>query len=145
MTPRALVVDDEPQMLSIVSFALETQGFECLSVANTARAWEHLAAHNVNPLVLDIMTPTGSGIDLVKRNRARGDDVPIILLTALGDEEDRIAGLEAGADDYVTKPFSPPRVSGAPRPQRLSEYWTRANCISTWIGAPPHGRANPSP
>lgn len=107
MTPRALVVDDEPQMLSIVSFALETQGFECLSIANTARAWEHLAAHSVNLVVLDIMTPTGSGIDLVKRIRARGDDVPIILLTALGDEEDRIAGLEAGADDYVTKPFSP--------------------------------------
>ena len=107
MTPRALVVDDEPQMLSIVSFALQTQGFECLSVANTARAWEHLAAHSVNLVVLDIMTPTGSGIDLVKRIRARGDDVPIILLTALGDEEDRIAGLEAGADDYVTKPFSP--------------------------------------
>lgn len=115
MTPRALVVDDEPQMLSIVSFALETQGFEWLSVANTARAWEHLASHRVNLLVLDIMTPTGSGIDLVKRIRARGDDVPIILLTALGDEEDRIAGLEAGADDYVTKPFSPPRV-GAARP-----------------------------
>lgn len=107
MTPRALVVDDEPQMLSIVSFALQTQSFECLSVANTARAWEHLAAHSVNLVVLDIMTPTGSGIDLVKRIRARGDDVPIILLTALGDEEDRIAGLEAGADDYVTKPFSP--------------------------------------
>ena len=52
MTPRALVVDDEPQMLSIVSFALQTQGFECLSVANTARAWEHLAAARPSTSIL---------------------------------------------------------------------------------------------
>lgn len=107
MSPRALIIDDEPQMLSIVAFALQTQGFDCSTAPNTARAWEHLSTKPVDLLVLDIMTPTGSGIDLVKRIRGRGDGVPIILLTALGDEEDRIAGLEASADDYVTKPFSP--------------------------------------
>lgn len=107
MTPHALIIDDEPQMLSIVAFALQTQGFTCSTAPNTARAWEFLSARTADLLILDIMTPTGSGIDLVKRIRGRGDSVPIILLTALGDEEDRIAGLEAGADDYVTKPFSP--------------------------------------
>lgn len=107
MKPRALIVDDEEQMLSIVAFVLDTQGFECETVPSTARARERLAVSSFDLLILDVMTPTGSGIDLVRAIRARGDTIPIILLTALGDEEDRIAGLEAGADDYVTKPFSP--------------------------------------
>ncbi|QWW19745.1 response regulator transcription factor [Schaalia sp. 19OD2882] len=111
MSPHALAVDDEPQMLSIISFALETQGFTCATAPNTARAWDYMRAHRVDLVILDVMTPTGSGIDLTRRIRGAGSHVPIILLTALGDEEDRIAGLEAGADDYVTKPFSPREVA----------------------------------
>ena len=89
MKPIALVCDDEPQMLSIVSFALETQGFECVTAPSTARPQDLLDARSFDLLILDVMTPTGSGVDLVKRIRAAGDAVPVILLTALGDEEDR--------------------------------------------------------
>lgn len=106
-SPVALIVDDEKQMLSIVSFALEVQGFEFHTAQNIADAWRILHSHEIDIVVLDVMMPSGSGIELTKRIRAMSSDIPIILLTALGGEKDRIAGLEAGADDYVTKPFSP--------------------------------------
>lgn len=150
MKPTALVCDDEPQMLSIVSFALETQGFECATAPSTARAQDLLDARSFDLLVLDVMTPTGSGVDLVKRIRAAGNAVPVILLTALGDEEDRIRGLEAGADDYVTKPFSPRELAlraqavvrrAAPaRADRTLEAGALAidaeRRAATWRGAP---------
>lgn len=106
-SPVALIVDDEKQMLSIVSFALEVQGFEFHTAQNITDAWRILNTHKIDIVVLDVMMPSGSGIELTKRIRAMSTDIPIILLTALGGEKDRIAGLEAGADDYVTKPFSP--------------------------------------
>lgn len=105
--PTALIVDDEKQMLSIVSFALEVQGFAFTEAHNVGDAWRILTSQKIDILILDVMMPSGSGVDLVKRIRAASNNVPIMLLTALGDEKDRIAGLEAGADDYVTKPFSP--------------------------------------
>lgn len=152
MKPIALVCDDEPQMLSIVSFALETQGFECVTAPSTARPQDLLDARSFDLLILDVMTPTGSGVDLVKRIRAAGDAVPVILLTALGDEEDRIRGLEAGADDYVTKPFSPRELAlraqavvrrAAPAPAR-ADRGLEAGALAigadrrtaTWRGAP---------
>ena len=107
MKPVALVVDDELQMISIVSFALEVQGFDCVEASTVPDAWRVLTSQRIDIVVLDVMMPSGSGVDLVKRMRASAIDVPIILLTALRGEKDRIAGLEAGADDYVTKPFSP--------------------------------------
>ncbi|PHP53259.1 response regulator transcription factor [Actinomyces ruminis] len=103
----ALVVDDEPQMLYVVTFALETQGFECLTAPDAETAWEMASTRDLDLVVLDVMLPGGSGVDLCRRLRGTGSQVPIILLTAMRDEPDRIAGLEAGADDYVTKPFSP--------------------------------------
>lgn len=105
--PVALIVDDEKQMLSIVSFALEVQGFDHVEADNVSDAWRILNSQKIDIVVLDVMMPSGSGVDLAKRIRAASNEVPIILLTALGEENDRIAGLEAGADDYVTKPFSP--------------------------------------
>ncbi|WP_103062932.1 response regulator transcription factor [Actinomyces qiguomingii] len=105
--PVALVVDDEPQMRYVVTFALETQGFECLTAPDAQTAWEMLSARAVDLVVLDVMLPGDSGVKLCQRLRGTGNQVPIILLTAMRDEPDRIAGLEAGADDYVTKPFSP--------------------------------------
>ncbi|ADH92843.1 DNA-binding response regulator [Arcanobacterium haemolyticum] len=107
MKPRALVVDDEAQMVSIVTFALETQDFTCESATTPASAWELLQRNHYDLVVLDVLMPRGSGIDITRRMRAAGIATPVILLTALGQESDRIAGLEAGADDYVTKPFSP--------------------------------------
>lgn len=105
--PLALVVDDEEQMLAIVTFALSTQGFATRTASDVASAWQLLTTTQFDLVVLDIMLPHGSGLDLTRRIRARSLQPPIILLTALGEEHNRIAGLEAGADDYVTKPFSP--------------------------------------
>ncbi len=104
--PLGLVVDDEPQMRYVITFALETQGFRCVSAADAESAWELVSEESFDLVVLDVMLPGLGGGELCRRLRAAAA-VPIILLTALGDEEDRIAGLEAGADDYVTKPFSP--------------------------------------
>lgn len=107
MSGLALVVDDEVQMVSIVAFALETQGFSCLTAGSMREAWDYLLSHDVEIAVIDVMLPDGSGIDLTRRVRSAGLHTAVILLSALSDETDRIRGLEVGADDYVTKPFSP--------------------------------------
>ncbi|WP_420176294.1 response regulator transcription factor [Luteococcus sp. OSA5] len=104
--PRALVVDDETQMLGIVGFALETQGFEVVSARSAEQAWSRLRAEHFDLLVLDVTLPGASGVQLCERVRVTSD-VPVMMLTARTTEQDRIAGLLAGADDYVTKPFSP--------------------------------------
>lgn len=104
--PTALVVDDEEQMLMIVSFALQTQGFECVTAQSAQEALAELQKRDFDLAVIDVMLPGGSGIELTRTIR-QTSALPIILLTALSDESHRIAGLEAGADDYVVKPFSP--------------------------------------
>lgn len=104
--PLVLVVDDEPQMVAIITFALETQGFATLAAIDAAAAWQLLTFHHVDLVVLDVMLPDSSGRDLCRRITTRLG-TPVILLTALSDSEDRVRGLEAGADDYVTKPFGP--------------------------------------
>lgn len=103
---RVLVVDDESQMVSIVSFALETQGFETVTARSAELAWQIVTTSTVDLLVLDVMLPGASGVQLCERIRANYD-IPVILLTARTEEEDRLKGLLAGADDYITKPFSP--------------------------------------
>lgn len=105
--PVALVVDDEPQMRAIITFALETQGFECLEAGDAAAAWHVVEHRPLDLVVLDVMMPGEDGLALCRRVRAGGHDVPVILLTAKGEVRHRVDGLEAGADDYLTKPFSP--------------------------------------
>lgn len=102
----ALVVDDEPQMLDIVTFALETQGFSAISSKDAESAWHHFRGRHFDLVVLDVMLPQASGLSLCRRIRETSD-VPVLLLTAKSGAQDRIAGLEAGADDYVIKPFHP--------------------------------------
>ncbi|UBU11503.1 response regulator transcription factor [Nonomuraea gerenzanensis] len=106
----ALVVDDEPQMTAIVAFALETQGFTVYTAHDGATALNVLRTREVDLVVLDVLMPALDGLTLCERIRARSD-VPIMLLTALAQHEDVIAGLERGADDYVTKPFHPREVA----------------------------------
>lgn len=103
---RVLVVDDEPQMLDIVSFALETQSFEVDTAPDAETAWGLFECGSYQLAVLDVMLPGESGVDLCRRIREAGS-TPVLLLTARSDVRDRIAGLEAGADDYVIKPFHP--------------------------------------
>ncbi len=106
--PLILVVDDEAAMVSIVTYALRAQGFRTVSAADTAQARRLLenGDETVDLVVLDVMLPRESGVDLCRHIRA-ATDIPVILLTAKGEIDDRVKGLEAGADDYVVKPFSP--------------------------------------
>lgn len=104
--PLALVVDDEPSMRDIVTFALETQDFETCTASSAEAAWALLHERSVDLVVLDVMLPGLSGVELCRRI-AQGSGIPVILLTALGETSRRIAGLEAGASDYIAKPFHP--------------------------------------
>lgn len=115
-SPLAFIVDDEPAMLDIVSFALETQGFRWEGFRSAEGAWQALARTRPDLFVLDVMLPGMSGIALCTRIRAT-TDIPVMLVTAKGESADRIAGLEADADDYVVKPFHPREL--ALRAQRL--------------------------
>ncbi|MFE7605259.1 response regulator transcription factor [Brachybacterium paraconglomeratum] len=105
-TPLVLVVDDEEQMTAIISFALETQGLRTVVAKDAPSARAMLETEPIELIVLDVMLPGESGIELCRSLRETSD-VPVILLTALGEVDDRVAGLTAGADDYLTKPFSP--------------------------------------
>jgi len=103
---RIVVVDDEPSLLKIVRYALEQEGFEVHTSGNADGG--AFLIDEVDPalVILDVMLPGKSGLDLAREIR-QTSNVPIIILSARGDEVDRILGLEFGADDYVTKPFSP--------------------------------------
>jgi len=101
-----LVVDDEPIVREVVARYLEREGYRTLEAADGNRARELLERQGPNLVVLDIMLPGTDGLALCRWIRARSD-VPVIMVTARGEETDRIVGLELGADDYMTKPFSP--------------------------------------
>ena len=105
--PLILIVEDDARTRTLLEQYLKEQGFSAVSVANGRRIDETLAAHPVKLMILDLMLPGEDGLSICRRLRARGEDVPIIILTAKGDEVDRVVGLEIGADDYVPKPFSP--------------------------------------
>ncbi len=102
---RILVADDEPDILESVVYALEREGFEVETAVTGPEALDAARAGNYEILLLDVMMPEMSGLDVCRVVRAESD-VPIILLTAKDAEIDRVLGLELGADDYVTKPFS---------------------------------------
>ena len=103
--PRVLVVEDEAAIVEAVSYALELEGFQVSSAAGGREGLE--AARRLNPsvVILDVMLPGMSGLDVCRQLR-RESDVPIIMVTAKEGEADKVAGLELGADDYMTKPFS---------------------------------------
>ena len=98
-----LVVDDEPQMVEIVKFALETQGFQTVTAGSAEEGWKIVESTHLDLLVLDVMLPGRSGLTLCWRVREHSD-TPVLLLTARGEAPDRLAGFEAGAGDYVVKP-----------------------------------------
>lgn len=108
--PRVLVVDDEPQMVGIVAYALETQGFEVTAAYDGRQALDKIAAAPPDLVVLDIMLPQVNGWQVCRQVR-EGTMIPVILLTAKDEDEDVIHGLELGADDYITKPFNPREVA----------------------------------
>ncbi len=101
-----LVVDDEAIVRDVVVRYLERDGYRTLEAADGDEALRLLESESPELVVLDVMLPGRDGLEVCRRIRA-GSDLPIIMLTARGEEADRIVGLELGADDYVTKPFSP--------------------------------------
>jgi DNA-binding response OmpR family regulator len=105
MKPRVLLVEDEPGIAEPLTEHLAREGFEPIHAASIAEAERALQGSEPDVVLLDVMLPDGDGRDLAKRIRTTSD-VPIVMLTARGEEIDKILGLELGADDYVVKPFS---------------------------------------
>jgi two-component system OmpR family response regulator len=103
---RILVVDDEPNIVDVISMALRFQGFEVASAANGRDAVAAVAEFRPHLLLLDIMLPDMEGFDVARRLGGERADLPIIFLTARDATEDKVRGLTSGGDDYVTKPFS---------------------------------------
>ena len=106
---RVLVVDDEPMVRDVLSRYLERNGFEVDAVGDGERALAAFDAHRPDLVLLDLMLPRVDGFEVFRRIRAQGDS-PVIMITARGETTDRIVGLEVGADDYISKPFSPGEV-----------------------------------
>jgi two-component system phosphate regulon response regulator PhoB len=104
-----LVVEDEPAIVELVTYSLREAGWDIRTADTTAGAWDSISRGKPDLLLLDWMLPDQSGLRLLSRLRADRDfqDLPVIMLTAKSMEEDKLAGLNNGADDYITKPFSP--------------------------------------
>ena len=104
--PRVLVVDDEPHIVRALKVVLREAGFETLPAYTAEEALDVASLHPVDAAIIDLVLPDGSGIDVCRRLR-EWTEMPIIVLSAVGDEDQKVRALEAGADDYVTKPFGP--------------------------------------
>ena len=104
-----LVVDDEEDILELVRFNLSREGFQIVCAASGEEAWKILKTQQFDLMILDLMLPGMDGLELARRVKSQEATrkVPIIMLSAKGEEADIVAGLELGADDYITKPFSP--------------------------------------
>ena len=104
-----LIVEDEPAIIELVTFSLRETGWNVCSVQNVADAWNFIVQRAPHLILLDWMLPDQTGLRLLSRIRADRNlqGIPVIMLTAKSMEEDKVAGLNTGADDYVTKPFSP--------------------------------------
>ena len=126
MSERILVVDDEPAIADAVAYALRSEGFEIETAADGEAALAAVAADPYDVMILDLMLPRLSGVEVCRRVRATSA-IPIIMLTARDAEVERVVGLEAGADDYVTKPFSMAelvsRVRAILRRRELDRGW----------------------
>src|SRR5437867_11719257 len=106
---KILVVDDVPDAVELVEFNLKSAGYEVVTAADGSEALKKARAHSPDMIVLDLMLPEVDGLEVCKilRRDSATSAIPIIMLTAKAAEIDRVLGLELGADDYVTKPFSP--------------------------------------
>jgi DNA-binding response OmpR family regulator len=105
MTPKILVVDDEPAVTDLLAYNLRKANYDVLTAANGREALNAARQSNPDLILLDLMLPEIDGLDVCRELR-KNSDMPIIMITARGEEIDRVVGLELGADDYVSKPFS---------------------------------------
>jgi two-component system KDP operon response regulator KdpE len=102
--PRVLVVDDEPQIVRALKVVLREAGFEAIGAETAAEALDLAAVHPPEAAIVDLVLPDGDGVEVTHRLR-EWSEMPILVLSAIGDEEQKVKALEAGADDYITKPF----------------------------------------
>jgi len=152
---RALVVEDDPDIVELLVHYLSAEGFQVEALADGRKALERIRADGYQLLVLDLQLPGMDGLSVcaeVRRDR-RTRDVPVVMLTARGDEADRVVGLEVGADDYMVKPFSPKELVARVRAlfRRLERREEgamlltlgeleidRTRHVVTWAGQPVH-------
>ncbi|MCF2132583.1 response regulator, partial [Strepomyces sp. STD 3.1] len=110
MGKKLLVVDDEQSIVTLLQYNLQQAGFEVLTAMDGEEGLELANSQELDLIVLDLMLPKMDGIEVCKKLRQQKVMVPILMLTAKDDEFDKVLGLELGADDYMTKPFSPREV-----------------------------------
>src|SRR2546426_2848894 len=147
MKPKILVVDDEPDALELIEFNLKAAGLDVITAADGAEALRKARAALPSLVVLDLMLPEVDGLEVCKtlRHDPVTASLPIIMLTAKAAEIDRVLGLELGADDYVTKPFSPRelvlRVKGLlRRGQQLEDKRELIQAGDLWVDIPRQDR-----
>jgi len=105
--PRVLVVDDDPQVVRLLRVNLELEGYDVVSATDGNEALDAFAAESPDLVVCDVMMPGMDGVEVVRRLRAGKNNVPVVMLSAKAMRSDMRTGLDAGADEYVTKPFDP--------------------------------------
>jgi two-component system response regulator MprA len=129
---RVLVVDDDPAVRGALNRALRLEGYEVSVASDGPPALEEIAIRPPDAVILDIGLPTADGLDVCRRLRAADNDTPVLMLTARDAINDRVQGLDAGADDYLVKPFALAHSSGAgPRSrERSSALPTSASTLS---------------
>jgi two-component system, OmpR family, response regulator len=130
---RVLVVDDEPNIAELLAMALRLEGWEVVVAHSGAKAVSAARKERPDAVVLDIMLPDFDGLEVMRRVRTQQPELPVLFLTARDSVEDRVAGLTAGGDDYVTKPFSLEEVVARLRAllRRTGAGSTRANSVLT--------------
>jgi DNA-binding response OmpR family regulator len=126
--PTILLVDDEDAVLKLLAYPLERDGLRVVAARDGEEALDRFGSEAVDLVVLDVMLPRLDGLEVCRRLRAESS-VPIIMLSARGDELDKVLGLELGADDYITKPFS------------IREFQSRVRALLRRAAAPPHAPA----
>ncbi|MCB1579430.1 MAG: response regulator [Rhodospirillales bacterium] len=140
--PHVLVVDDDRRIRDLLCRYLSEQGFVVIAAADAFEATALLESFEVDVLVVDVMMPGKTGLEFTAGYRESGSVVPILLLTALGETEDRITGLEAGADDYLSKPFEPRelvlRLNAILKRTAKPVHVERSLKIGPWVFDPVH-------
>lgn len=126
MNGKIMVVDDEEALVRLISYNLSKEGFNVVTALDGIEAWQMIKAEKPDLVVLDLMLPGKDGLEICRDLRKENIDIPIIMLTARDEEIDKILGLELGADDYMTKPFSVRELSA-----RVKAVLRRKQSITT--------------
>lgn len=127
MVKRILAVDDEPSILTLLSFNLEKAGYQVLQATKGTEALEIAKQEALDLVILDVMLPEMDGLEVCRSLRQEKNQLPVMMLTAKDDEFDKVLGLELGADDYMTKPFSPRELIARVKALLRRSQFTDAN------------------